>query len=185
MTVFGMDFEEEEVPMGKHHMISTRENSVYKWQEGSNVIGALEVHSEPDFKPLDHLESMNAPGREDAFDKTQEVWDEMKLRDEFVTACEGIPKSTCCCGLIPDDDSTMEEVARVLTRGWIKSVNKRLAKREENFKIDIFVWHWSNATGKAETKIMLIRFLDVPPKPKPASFRSRSLSPPPRFPGEP
>ena len=185
MTVLGMEFEQEEVPKDKKYMISTRLNSVYRWQDGPNVIGALEVHSEPDFQPREHLESQSVPGRQDDLDKTQKVWDEMKLRDEFVAACEGIPKSTCCCGLIPDDDSTMKEVARVLTRGWIKSVNKRLAKREENFQIDIFVWQWHNATGKAETKILLLRFLDRSPKPKPASFRSRSLSPPPHFPGEP
>jgi hypothetical protein len=117
MTVFGMEFEQEEVPKGKQYMISTRENSRYRWQDGPNVIGALEVHSEPDFNPTEHLKSKCAPEREEDFDKTQEVWDEMKLRDEFVEACEGIPKSTCCCGLIPDDDSTIKELARVLTRG--------------------------------------------------------------------
>lgn len=185
MMLLGMEFEQEEVPKDKKYMISTRLNSVYRWQDSPHVIGALEVHSEPEFNPRDHLESKSAPGREEDFDKTQEVWDEMKLRDEFVAACEGTPKKTCCCGLIPDDDSTIKDLASVLTRGWIKSVNKRLDNRKENFKIDLFVWHWHNVSGKAETNILLIRFLDRSPKPKPASFRSRSLSPPPHFPSEP
>jgi hypothetical protein len=61
-----MDFDEEEVPKGKQHMIKVL-NSVYKWQDGPNVIGALEVHSEPDFKPRDHLQRGVFLGREDAF----------------------------------------------------------------------------------------------------------------------
>jgi hypothetical protein len=177
-----MEFEQEEVPKDKKFMISTRENSVYRWNDGPHVIGALEVQSEPDFNPRDDLQNRSFPDREADFDKTQEVWDDMKLRDEFVAACEGIPKMTCCCGLIPDDDNTMKEVARVLTKGWIKSVNKRLAEREEKFKIDMYVWSWHNATGKAETNILLIRFLDRVPKQSPSTLRSRSLSPPPDFP---
>lgn len=186
MTVYGLDFEQEEVPKGKKYMISTRENSAYRWQDGPHVIGALEVHSEPEFTPQEHLEAHCTLAREEDFDKTQEVWEEMNLRDEFVEACEGIPRATCCCGIIPDDDSTIKELARILKRGWIKSVNKRLAQREEKFKIDVFVWNWHNATGKAETNILLIRFLDRLPKPKSQSIlRSRSFSPPPTFPDEP
>jgi hypothetical protein len=185
MTVLGLDFEQEEVPKGKKYMISTRGNSEYKWQDSPHVIGALEVDSEMGFQPGNPLKSRSVLSREEDFDKTQEVWDEMKLRDEFIKACEGGPKSTCCCGLIPDDDSTIKDLGPVLTRGWIKSVNKRLAKREEKFKIDVFVWNWHNPTGKAETNILLIRFLDRSIKQPPSTLRSRSLSPPPNFPDEP
>jgi hypothetical protein len=178
MTVFGLEFEQEEVPKGKKYMISTRGNSEYRWQDSPQVIGALEVQSEPDFKPQENLKSRCVPERGDDFDNTQAVWDEMKLRDEFVQACEGIPMVTCCCGIIPDDDSSIKEFALVLERGWIKSVNRRLGKREEKFKIDAFVWNWHNATGKAETNILLIRFLEKTERKKTiSSLRSRSSSP--------
>ena len=32
------------------------------------------------------------------------------------------------------------------------------------FKIDCYVWNWHNATGKAETNILLIRFHEYDPE---------------------
>jgi hypothetical protein len=158
-------------------MVSTRDNNEYRWQDSPQVIGALEVQSEPDFEPKEDLKSRCVPERENDFDGIQAVWIAMKLQDEFVQACEGIPMVTYCCGLIPDPDGSIKEFARVLERGWIKSVNRRLAKREEKFKIDAFVWNWVNATGKAETNILLIRFLEKSETKKTkSSLRSRSLS---------
>jgi len=177
-----MEFEQEEVPKGKKYMISTRDNSEYRWQDDPKVFGALEVPSEPDFVPDGDLVARFVTDREEEMDKAVEVFDAMELRDEFVKACEGVVKQTCCCGLIPDDDSTLKETARVLRNGWVKSVNKRLGtKGEDAFRIDIFVWNWHNATGKAETNILLIRFIERPKQKSPSSLRSRSMSPPPEL----
>jgi hypothetical protein len=43
--------EQEPVPLGKQYMISTRENSDYKWQNMPDVIGCLEIPCVPDFQP--------------------------------------------------------------------------------------------------------------------------------------
>lgn len=181
--VYGLEFEQEEVPQGKKYMISTRDNSEYRWQDDPKVFGAFEIHSEPSFEPQENFVSRFVQDREDEFDEAQDVFEEMALQAEFVKACENIPQKTCCCGLIPDDDGTIKEVSQVLNRGWVKSVNKRLLSREEDFKIDIFVWNWHNATGKAETNILLIRFLERTKKRSASTLRSRSMSPPPEVRG--
>ena len=87
------------------------------------------------------------------------LWKEMKLEKEFRNACASVPPYTTCCGLVQDDDQTIQETAMALNRGWIKDVNQRLKAKKVPFKLDVFVWSWHNATGKAKTSILLIRFL--------------------------
>jgi hypothetical protein len=68
---------------------------------------------------------------------------------------------SCCCGLIPDDDATIKDLIPALNKGWIRKVNKQLAEGEKGFKLDVFLWQWSNVSGKSETNILLIRFFDA------------------------
>ena len=158
MGLFGVELEQEEVPEGKKYMISTRENSEYKWQNDPHVIGALEVPSQPDLKVHDHYSSRCVNGKEEAFDDAMEVWEDWKLKEEFVKACDNVPVATCCCGLIQNDDKTIKNLVPSLNNGWIKATNQKLAGENMGFKLDVFIWTWHNAVGKAETNILLIRF---------------------------
>jgi len=185
-------------------MISTRDNSEYKWQEGhyDTILGALEIPCDPEFRLYGDYRSrhFNPPpptsssdqqyedddgddgdddgnetngdgpvsptishsqhiiSRQEEFDKALQVWEEWNLRNQFIKAVEQIPKETCCCGLLNDDDSTIKALAPALNKGWIKHINKKLHAKQKGFKLDAFVWQWHNATGKSETNILLIRF---------------------------
>jgi len=153
-------FETENVPQEKKFHISTRLNSDYKWKTSSNIIGCLEVPSEPEL--LLEAEYIKRPVRlsQDAYDYCIEVWDEWNLKAEFLKACESVPKVTCCCGLIPNDDETIKDIVSHLNKGWIRSINQRLLRENKGFKLDLYIWNWHNATGKAETNILLIRFYE-------------------------
>ena len=82
----------------------------------------------------------------------------------FMKACADAPKVTCCCGYLLRDDDTIKEMVPALNEGWVRSINQRLLRENKGFKIDCFVWNWHNATGKAETNILLIRFHEHDPK---------------------
>jgi pentatricopeptide repeat protein len=93
MTI-GVKLEQEPVPANKRYMISTRENSEYKWQNDSTLLGALEVPSDPYFRLDGEYNSRPVAGKEGSFDKALEVWEQMNLRQEFQKAAESGPKST-------------------------------------------------------------------------------------------
>ena len=154
-----MDFEQEEVPPGKKYMISTRNNSEYKWH-ARDVVGALEVSSEPELKL--RLPLTERVVKKELFERYLKVWKDWKLRDEFIQACENAPKETCCCGLVSDNDATIKKLVEALNDGWIKATNEKLVRHHKNFKLDAYNWNWHNATGKAETNILLIRFFEIP-----------------------
>jgi hypothetical protein len=158
-TFFGLP--EEQVPDSKRHMISTRDNSYYKWQ-AKHVVGALEVPSEPDLNIRLEYERRPVMGKDDRFQKFMKDWVELKLNREFVKACEMIPPDTCCCGMLTDTDRTIKSLARLLNEGWMTKTNERLLTEGKEFQMDAFVWCWNNATGKAETNILLIRFFSIP-----------------------
>lgn len=101
------------------------------------------------------------PGKEDLLEKALEVWKELRLRDDFVAACERLPMEMCCCGLLSDQDGTKRRFVMLLNEGWCKRANKKLNKRKAGLKVDCFLWNWQNASGKSESNILLIRFIQT------------------------
>ena len=153
--------ESEDVPPGKKFMISTRENSDYKWQD-KGVVGALEIPSEPDLQLRGEYIPRHVKGKEELFEQALEFWNERKWREGFISACENVPKATFCCGLLPDDDQTIKDIRKKLTKGWVKAMNQILRAERKDFVMDVHTWSWHNATGKSLTLILLVRFLESP-----------------------
>ena len=151
--------ETEDVPADKRMHQSTRGNSMYKWMKG-NVVGALEVASEPE---LDYREDLVPHSgnmeQQEAFERAQDAWDSLKLHASFVAACEAIPPETCFCGLIADEEETKKTLVRELNKSWAEDTNKKLAPY--NIKLDVFLWVWHNISGKSESRVILIRFHDI------------------------
>lgn len=152
--------EREEVPAAKQNMISTRDNSDYKWQNGNgrSVLGALEVPCEPDLDIRGELTARYVTGHEADFDNALEWWNENKLRKQFIKACESVPQASFCCGLLPDQDEWIKNIQKQLTKGWVKATNQKLRSERKEFFIDVYIWNWHNATGKSVTNIILVRF---------------------------
>lgn len=159
MGLFGVKLSSEDVPEHKNFHLSTRGNSEYKWRTSSNVIGCLEIPSEPDLLLAAEYRPRPVKDHRDSFDKAMQVWLEWNLQDEFMEACEGLPKIMRCCGLLPNDDETIKSLVPDLNRGWIRVTNQRLQRETKGFRLDCFIWNWQNALGKAETNILLIRFI--------------------------
>ena len=158
----------EQKPSKKTFLVNSRDNSDYKWQRARGVVGALEVVSVPVFKYKDDMTPRYVQGRELVFQDALQVWGDQKCRESFIQACETMPVGTCCCGFVNDDDTTIKEFVPLLNENWAKSVNKRL--QERGFKVECFLWNWQNASGKAETNILLIRFYEL------SSYRLRRAS---------
>jgi hypothetical protein len=135
---------------------STKDNSDFKWKVDRSVVGALEVFTDPDLGLKAELIEHKIVGYDDEFQEYLKVWKDLKLKKEFITAFESIPPTTSCCGLITMQDQTIKHIVPLLNKGWVKSVNEKV--HDSGFKISIFVWKWSNLTGKSETVIPLIRF---------------------------
>lgn len=149
--------ETENVPQDKKMHMSTRENSKYKWLNG-NVIGALEVASEPDLDYTEELVPHSGNSNDlEAWKRAQEAWTTLKLNASFVSACNAIPPETCLCGMISDDEETKKTLVKELNKSWVKEANEKLA----SFKVDVFLWHWTNLSGKSESRVILIRFHDT------------------------
>ena len=143
----------------EYKIFANRNNSDYKWQRAKMVVGALEVKSDPIFKPKDDLLPRYKEGEEGAFEEALQAWEDLKLREAFIKACDDLPAEVCCCGLLQDEDASIKQYVTLLNDGWIRSANKKLGPR--GVKIDSFLWNWQNASGKAETNIMLIRFFKL------------------------
>jgi hypothetical protein len=163
--------------------LANRDNSDFKWQRARNVVGVLEIVSEPVLKPRDPYIKRDFKGHEDMFKDALVAWEKEKLRAELITALEALPQETCCCGFFRDEEETKKELVKLLNDKWAKHANKKLIKQGYvmggnhrmidcislsclmisplfygRFKIDFFLWNWPNASGKAETNIILIRF---------------------------
>lgn len=218
-------------------VFSSRHNSYYKWHQGyTNMLGALEIPSEPNLAV--RLEHRRRPlqGKESAFMECMAIWDRLQLQTTLIQACESRPVETCCCGTFTDHDQTIRKLVPYLNTGWVEKTNERLKKeynrrkevadivqnrssegaetpKEEflapaqqpipivsshsakshrsnksaksnrstntasrsvsashvgapvlGFYVDAFVWNWQNATGKAETNILLIRLFERLPE---------------------
>jgi hypothetical protein len=136
---------------------SSKGNSEFKWKHDPTVIGALEVKAEPVLDLHATMKEHNIMGYEDDLKKCVELWNEHKLRHSFIKAFEGIAPQTRCCGLVEDYDRTIKHNVPKLNDTWAKEMNdKYMAK--EGYRISLFVWSWSNPTGKAETVIPMVRF---------------------------
>ena len=136
---------------------STKLNSDYKWKSDDSVVGALQV-------PYDGFR-LNARGtmkqkqvaaKEEEFQECLSLWKDRKLQQSFSQACEGVPPSTSCFGLVADHNRTVKEMAALLNKGWTKSINKQLKNR--GYKVSCFAWSWNNAHGKGKTSVLLVRF---------------------------
>lgn len=162
MGLFGVDLEREDVPRNKNFMISTRDNSDYKWQQGHpEIFGCLEVPSDPSLDVRGEYSSRPVKGKEDLLAEALRTWDEWKLKSELVKACNSIPPEYCCCGIMPDPDETLKKaIIPQLNKGWIRDVNTRLRDDRAGFKLNAYLWQWHNASGKSETNILLIRFFE-------------------------
>eukprot|EP00429_Kryptoperidinium_foliaceum_P056043 CAMPEP_0176088108 /NCGR_PEP_ID=MMETSP0120_2-20121206/44115_1 /TAXON_ID=160619 /ORGANISM="Kryptoperidinium foliaceum, Strain CCMP 1326" /LENGTH=268 /DNA_ID=CAMNT_0017421963 /DNA_START=6 /DNA_END=812 /DNA_ORIENTATION=- len=143
------------------NLFANSQNSAIKWQRARGVVGALEVKSEPSFRVRDPLVPRLMKGKEKVFEEAVEAWEDLNLREDFIKACERLPAEKCCCGLVQDDDATKRRFVELLNEGWCKKANKKLQKANAGVKIDTFLWNWQNASGKAETNIMLIRFFEM------------------------
>jgi hypothetical protein len=151
----------EDTESSLSHMFATKDNSAFKWQRGRGVVGALEVPSEPSFRFKDPLVPRKVKGKEEPFEEALEDWAHLKLRDDFVKSCEKLPSEMCCCGLLSDQDATKRRFVSLLNEGWCKRTNKKLLNNKSGWKVDAFLWNWQNASGKAETNILLIRFIQT------------------------
>lgn len=137
--------------------LASRINSAFKWQQDKSVIGALEIPSNPFFDYRgEYIHEPVSLHVQKEFDACLSAWNTRKLKRSFIEACNDIPPSTHCFGIIQDHSKTIEMTAKMLNIGWVKAINKSLY--EEGFKISCFAWRWSNLIGKAETTIFLIRF---------------------------
>lgn len=143
--------------------ISKNENDI-KWQRAKMVVGAFEIKSEPFFQPKEDMKPRykgDDTEMKTKFEEALQAWEDFKLRKGFIKACNDLPDTACCCGLIShsDSSSTIKQYASLLNDGWMKYANKKLKSR--GFKIDAFHWNWHNTTGKSETNILLIRFFEL------------------------
>jgi hypothetical protein len=136
---------------------STKNNSDFKWKNDRSVVGALEIVTDPhpDLRAAMVLHAV--AGYEGELEKYYRIWKKLKLRGKFIKAYESIPPQTTCCGLITKVDETIKENTPLLNNGWVKTTNENILE-EEGFRISIFVWSWTNISGKSETVIPMIRF---------------------------
>jgi hypothetical protein len=140
-------------------LFATKDNTAYKWQRARGVVGALEVSCEPVLRLRDDLTPRYVAGREKTFHDALQAWEDLKLCEEFIQACESLPAEMCCCGIMRDNETTIKEFVPLLNDSWCKVATKKLMKR--GIKVDAFLWNWQNASGKAETNILLIRFWEL------------------------
>eukprot|EP00567_Pseudictyota_dubia_P018841 CAMPEP_0197433820 /NCGR_PEP_ID=MMETSP1175-20131217/1631_1 /TAXON_ID=1003142 /ORGANISM="Triceratium dubium, Strain CCMP147" /LENGTH=305 /DNA_ID=CAMNT_0042962321 /DNA_START=403 /DNA_END=1320 /DNA_ORIENTATION=+ len=149
-------------------MFSTRDNSMYKWQNKKGIVGCLEVQSEPMFDYEERLKPLmgivqNSEEKEEeymlSFGKAVAAWDNLDMRQSFVAACRSMPVSTLCCGLMRDEDKTVRDLVPHLNQVWSEHASERM--ESAGFSVDCFLWSWRNLQGKSETLVLLVRFFDL------------------------
>lgn len=137
---------------------SRKENSEYKWKHDPTVVGGLEVRSEPTLDLRAPFKRHDIVSCEDDFEACLKIWNDAKVRDSFVKAFESMAPQMRCCGLVQDYDLTVKHNVPVMNKKWATAISEKPEWKEKSYWIDLFVWHWSNPTGKAETVILMIRF---------------------------
>lgn len=142
-------------------VFASKSNSAFKWQRARGVIGALEVNSEPYLRVRDELDPHLVEGKEDIFHAAVQAWEDLKLGKDFIKAVENLPGEKCCCGFMSDAEASKRNYVYLLNEGWCKQASKKLNKAGHAIKVDTFIWNWQNASGKAETNIILIRFFEL------------------------
>ena len=140
----------------RHNRFSTRLNSEFKWKLDKSVVGALEVKSLPNFDPTHRMKEADIVGKEKELQECIKFWKELGLRKSFIEAAESIPPETTCCGLIREDNATVKKLVPLLNEGWVNGINEKI--KDRGYKISCFVWSWSNATGKTDSVVLMIRF---------------------------
>ena len=108
---------------------ANRNNSDYKWQRARNVVGALEVVSEPILRTSDVMEPRYFKGRETPFREALEVWEDENLKKGFIDAVDNLPIAMCCCGFMKDDEETKKAFVPLLNSKWVAKANKKLASK--------------------------------------------------------
>jgi len=173
----------------KKFKFSTRDNSLSKWQNQHSrnkeeerlctgpVLGALEVVCDPYLDveaPFTFLDGKFAH-LDDIWQRCQEGWEndhkkingvdskdhhhESSLSHSFRKACQGVPVTTSCCGLVNNDDERIHALVPYLNKHWAPKANKRLEKYGAS--VHAFLWHWQNVQGKSDTFILLLRFCEL------------------------
>jgi hypothetical protein len=128
----------------------------YGWQT-PDCCGALEVACELEWDYKGRLEPRYVEEFKEFFDTScLPLWKKMKLVKEFRNACSAVPCSTTCCGLVHDDDQTIQDTANALNKGWIKDVNQRLKTEKALFRLDVYAWTWYHIQAKKIS--LLVRF---------------------------
>ena len=133
------------------------QNSEFKWKHDHSVVGALEIVAEPSLNVHAEMTEHVVESCEDEFGKCLRTWNEHHLRHEFAHAWDKIPPRKFFFGLLPDGDATIKHNVPKMNDTWVKSVNETYFA-PKGYYLSLFVWHWSNATGKSETVIPMIRF---------------------------
>ena len=136
---------------------STKANSDFKWKADRSVVGALEVVTDPGLDLRAKMTVHQIVGHEDEFLEFYRIWEDLKLRKKIINAFESIAPETTCCGMVTNEDKTIKHNAHILNKGWVKSTNEKILETK-GFRISIYVWRWSNISGKAETVVPMIRF---------------------------
>ncbi len=152
---------QSEMEASANRLFATKENSAIKWQRARGVVGALEVKSEPVLSFKHDLHPHMVHGKDTSFHDALQAWDDLKLRSDFIKACEDLPKEMCCCGFMNDEEATKRRFVTSLNEKWCKQANKKLLKNSRGVKVDVFLWNWQNASGKSETNIIMIRFFEL------------------------
>jgi hypothetical protein len=74
-------------------------------------------------------------GYHDIFVDAVQAWDNSKLWQSFIDACDELPAEACCCGLTRDEDASIKAYVKLLNETWVKTIaNKKLQPR--GFKVE-------------------------------------------------
>ena len=120
------EIEDQDDPEQRFTAFANRDNSDFKWQRARNVLGVLEIVSEPTLKPREAMTPRYLKGRETLFEEALKAWEKEKLRQDLIHALENLPIETCCCGLMNDMENTKKEIVRLLKEHWVRKASKKL-----------------------------------------------------------
>lgn len=151
-------------------LFASKDNTAFKWQRARGVVGALEIKSEPVLILRGDMTPHYVKGKEKTLHDGLQAWEDLKMRDDFIRNAEKLPVEPCCCGFLTDQEASKRKMVAMLNEDWVKKANKKLLREGRGVKVDMFLWNWQNASGKAETNIILIRFFEL------SSYRFRRAS---------